>query len=151
MKYEDCKKVIIKEFFNSSKILDTPDGTVTKILDFLLKPEAIAAMELMTKFGHPALAGVVKELEEEFAKSDFPLHHNGPYKNSANRRNVGWMVRFVMGKFGYVPKKSSGSDRHLPKFAGSQYFGSAAVYEETGKAEYELVLACEEIGNKEEE
>ncbi len=143
------KRMIIKEFFNSSRIPDTPNGTVTKILDFLLEPESIAAMELMTKLGQPALAGVVKELEENFANSDFPLHHNGPYKNSANRRNVGWILRFVMSKFGYVPKESSGSDRHLAKFAGSQYFGSAAVYEKKGKAEYELVFACKEIGNEE--
>ena len=138
MKYMEYKEEIIKGFFDHSIIKDTPNQTVSQILDFLLEPKSVAAMILMTELGQPALAGVVKELEDKFAESDFPLCIHDEEKNAKNRRNVGWIVRYIMGKFGYTPKEASGSERYLAQYAGSSYFCSAAVYQKTKDAEYEL-------------
>ncbi len=118
------------DFLRASKIQDTSDHTVAQIMDFLSSPESIDAMLVMTKLGQPALAGVVHELEEKFAYSDFPLHHDAPDQNAPNRRNVGWMVKFIMGRMGYKPKKDiDASDTYLKKFAKSKYFSTSAVYE----------------------
>lgn len=120
---------ITKIFLQATNIPETPNRTVEKIMDYLCEPESVNAMILMTELGQPALSGVVKKLEEQFGNSDFPLHHEGPHANSANRRDIGWMVRFVMREFGYTPCK----DRQLRigSFSKAKYFGSAAVYEKT--------------------
>ena len=121
--------LITKQFMERTRIVETPNHTVEKIMDFLTTKESVNAMEVMSRLGQPALAGVVKDLEDKFANSDFPLHFDGPGANSANRRAVGWMIKFVMGSFGYVPKACDSSDMYLKKFAKAKYFKSSAVYE----------------------
>lgn len=116
---------IVRLFLLSSKIKDTDDGTVTKIMEFLTLPESVNSMIEMTKVGLPALMGVVEELENRFADSDFPLNYEGEHKNSANRRNIGWMIRFILREYGYAPirnKQGSVVNR-------ARYFNSGAVYE----------------------
>ncbi len=121
---------ITKEFFERTNIQETSNHTVEQIMDFLSSPESIMAMVLMTKLGQPALAGVVKELEERFAFSDFPLHPNGPGANATNRRNIGWMVKFVMGSVGFEPKKvQSDTEMRLRKFCKTKYFTTSALYQ----------------------
>jgi len=118
------------EFFASSSIPQNPDTEA--VMDFLTEPESVSRMIAMSKVGLPALAGVVSELENRFTNSNlFPIHHNAPDSNAPNRRNVGWMVRFVMGKYGWTPiKMDSFNDRtRLGRF--SKLFGTAAVYEKT--------------------
>lgn len=122
---------IINSFMSTTNIQETANGTVKKIMELLTKPESVEAMILMTDLEQPALSGVVKALEDNFAKSDFPLHHDGPGANAPNRRNIGWMIRYIMREFGYTPKKEEPLQMRVGKFSGSQYFKTAAVYEKT--------------------
>ena len=137
--------MLTKEFFQRSSISNSA-GTKAA-MDFLSKPESVAQMISMSKRGLPALTGVVKELEDLLENSvDFPLNHNAPNANAPNRRNVGWMVRFVMKAYGYTPIASGFPEKNdnlertrIQKFSGSKYFGTAAVYERSiPNPEYEL-------------
>ena len=134
-------KDIVKNFLNSSKIPETPNHTVEKIMDFLTEPESIQAMILMSELEQPALSGVVKKLEEKFAYSDFPLHRNAIDKNAPNRRNVGWMVKYVMREFGYTPIREDSVQTRIGKYSKAQHFSTAAVYEKTiERPNYTLTL-----------
>ena len=122
---------IVNSFMSTTTIHETANGTVRKIMELLTSPESVEAMILMTDLEQPALSGVVKVLEDNFAYSDFPLHHNGPGANAPNRRNIGWMIKYVMREFGYTPKKEEPLKMRVGKFSGSQYFQTSAVYEKT--------------------
>lgn len=128
---------ITQKFFMESSIPQTPD--TENIMDFLSSPESVGLMIAMSKVGLPALTGVVRELENQFAAcATFPLNHNAPDSNAPNRRNIGWMIRYVMREYGYTPNTRNVriSDDAVPrtrigKFAGSKYFATSAVYEKT--------------------
>lgn len=138
---------ITKKFKESSNIPETKNETVEKIMDFLTEPESVSAMILMTEMGQPALSGVVKKLEEKFAHSDFPLHRDATDYNAPNRRNIGWMVRFVMREFGYTPKKTKVQPR-IGSFSGSEHFSTAAIYEKTNEnPNYKVCVSIEESGH----
>lgn len=127
------KMSITQEFFSSSSIEKNADTVA--IMDFLSSPESVNKMIVLADLGLPSLAGVVKELEDRFADCAlFPLHHHAPNSNAPNRRNIGWMVRFIMREYGYTPVMkgidASGNTR-IGKFSGSKYFGNAAVYART--------------------
>lgn len=122
-------RIITKSFFESSSIEKT-EGTVA-VMDFLASPSSVNKMILATEQHIPALAGVVEELEELFGDSDtFPLNHEGEDKHAPNRRNVGWMVRFIMREYGYSPVANSERTR-IGSNSGSKFFRNAAVYEKT--------------------
>jgi len=128
---------ITTEFFQVSKIPQNPDSEA--VMDFLSEPESVNQMIALTKMGLPALAGVVRELENRFANcSRFPLNHDAADANAPNRRNVGWMVRHIMQLYGYTAVASGFSNSvdnvertRLGKYSGSRYFGTAAVYIKT--------------------
>ena len=148
--YIDCNRggdymnEIVKSFLNSSKIPETTNHTVEKIMNFLTEPESVQAMILMSELEQPALSGVVKKLEENFAYSDFPLHRNAPDKNAPNRRNVGWMVKYVMREFGYTPIREDSVQTRIGKFSKASHFSTAAVYEKTiENPNYILILGIE--------
>lgn len=122
---------IVNSFMDTTTIPETANKTVRKIMELLTSPESVEAMILMTNLEQPALSGVVKILEDNFAYSDFPLHHNGPGANATNRRNIGWMIKYIMREFGYTPKKEEPLKMRVGKFSGSQYFQTSAVYEKT--------------------
>lgn len=124
---------ITKNFLETTDIKETPNKTVEKIMNFLTEPESVNAMILMSDIGQPALSGVVKKLEEKFAYSDFPLHRNAPDKNAPNRRNIGWMVRYVMREFGYSPLREDALQARIGKFSGSEHFTTSAVYHKTNE------------------
>jgi len=127
---------ITNDFFKDSRIPLTRDSEA--VMDFLSEPESVMQMIAMTKIGLPALAGVVRELENRFADcSEFPLNHDAADANAPNRRNVGWMVRHIMQLYGYTPVASgfisegSVERTRLGKYSGSRYFATAAVYLKT--------------------
>ena len=128
---------ITQKFFNESKIPKNQDSI--DVMDFLSQPESVNQMIAMSKVGLPALAGVVKELEDQYANSKlFPLNHDAADSNAPNRRNIGWMVRFIMREYGYTPvekglptSNDSFERTRIGKFSGSKYFGTAAVYSKT--------------------
>ena len=134
---------ITQKFIKSTKM--PISGTVIDIMEFLTEPENVARMILMTEYGLPALAGVVVPLEEMFAYStDFPFYRDRERgdSNAPNRRNIGWMVRFVMKEFGYEPE--SENQISIGKFSRSKHFVSAAVYKKSDKpANYALSITCE--------
>ena len=104
---------------------------VINAFEFIAAPDSVIEMISSSLIGKPALAPIVKELEDRFADAPgFPLNHEGPQKNAKNRRNVGWMVRFVMREYGYTPVDNSERTR-IGTDAGSRYFGNAAVYHKT--------------------
>ena len=125
--------MITKGFLETTEIQETPNKTVEKIMDFLTEPESVNAMILMSDIGQPALSGIVKKLEDKFAYSDFPLHRDAPDKNAPNRRNIGWIVRYVMREFGYAPLREDVLQARIGKFSGSKYFTTAAVYHKTNE------------------
>ena len=122
-------RIVTKAFFDTSSIEKT-EGTIA-VMDFLASPVSVSKMIVATENHMPALAGVVEELEERFGDSDtFPLNHDGEDKHAPNRRNVGWMVRFIMREYGYSPVANSERTR-IGSNSGSKYFRNAAVYEKT--------------------
>lgn len=136
------------DFFNSSSIPENPD--TIKVVDFLSKPESVNKMIAMSEVGLPALTGVVKEIEEQFGDCEsFPLNHDAENSNAPNRRNVGWMVRFIMKTYGYTPisKGLPGANdtverTRIGKFSGAKYFGTSAVYAKTIlNPEYSIVVS----------
>ena len=136
---------ITEDFFKSSSIPKNQD--TISVMEFLTQPESINSMIVMSKVGLPALTGVVKELEEQFGNCDlFPLNHDAEDSNAPNRRNVGWMVRYIMRAYGYTPIAKGFPDANdnfertrIGKFSGSQYFGTAAVYAKTiSEPEYSI-------------
>lgn len=137
---------ITEKFFASSLIPKNQD--TVRIMDFLSQPKSVNRMIVMSEIGLPALTGVVKELENRFGDCKlFPLNHDAEDANAPNRRNIGWMVRFVMNAYGYTPIKefSDANDSYertrIRKFSGSKYFGTAAVYEKTNlNPQYSIVV-----------
>ena len=143
------------EFFGNSKIPRNHGSEA--VFDFLSDPDNVNLMIAATQFNLPAITGVVRELEKRFGNDpDFPLNTDAPNHNAPNRRNVGWMIRFIMAKYGYQPiseknglqsripasyiphnsKSSSGSDYIYPK-----YFQTAARYRcITHRAERHIVV-----------
>ena len=90
---------ITQKFIENTSIDINED--VIKVFEFIASPDSVQKMIMSTDNGKPALAGIVHELEERFADCEgFPLNHEGPGKNAKNRRNVGWMIRFVMREYG---------------------------------------------------
>ena len=140
-------KDFTRKFMASSKIVETPQHTVEKIIDFLTEPEQVNKMIIMSEMGFPALSGVVKDREERFAYSDFPLHHDGPGANAQNRRNIGWMIKAIMAEYGYQPKDSAGVQARIGNFSGAKYFTTSARYVKTGEACKRIRCSIEEITN----
>lgn len=128
---------ITAEFFKNSSIPQNHDTIM--VMDFLSKAESVNKMIVMSEVGLPALTGVVKELEDAFGNCKlFPLNHEAEDSNAPNRRNVGWMVRFIMRSYGYTPIAKGFPDANdsfertrIGKFSGSKYFGTAALYAKT--------------------
>lgn len=142
---------ITQKFIENTSIEINDD--VIKVFEFIASPDSVQKMMTSTDNGKPALAGIVHELEERFADCEgFPLHHEGPGKNAKNRRNVGWMIRFVMREYGYTPIDNSERTR-IGADAGSEYFGNAAVYHFTNSIpNYEIAsqafVLCREMTAK---
>lgn len=115
------------KFVKNTSIVLNDD--VLSAFEFIASPDCVSKMINATENGKPALAGIVRGLEERFGDSEgFPLNHNGPGKNAKNRRNIGWIVRFVMREYGYVTVSESERTR-IGVDSKSKYFGNAAVYE----------------------
>ena len=142
---------ITQKFIENTSIDINED--VIKVFEFIASPDSVQKMIMSTDNGKPALAGIVHELEERFADCEgFPLNHEGPGKNAKNRRNVGWMIRFVMREYGYTPIDNSERTR-IGADAGSEYFGNAAVYHFTNSIpNYEIAsqafVLCREMTAK---
>ena len=118
-------RLITKKFFESS-LIEKNEDTIA-VMDFLSNPVNVQKMINASEAHYPALSAVVAELEEKFAYSEgFPLHHDAPDKNAKNRRNVGWMVRFVMREFGYTPIEKSDRTR-IGSNSGSKYFAGVRI------------------------
>lgn len=138
-------RLITKKFFESS-LIEKNEDTIA-VMDFLSNPVNVQKMINASEAHYPALSAVVAELEEKFAYSEgFPLHHDAPDKNAKNRRNVGWMVRFVMREFGYTPIEKSDRTR-IGSNSGSKYFGNASLYKkENVNANYVIVNSAYVVG-----
>ncbi|WP_347488020.1 hypothetical protein ABDB91_12365 [Desulfoscipio sp. XC116] len=133
-------KTITSEFFKNSSIPKNQDSEAA--MEFLTRPENVNLMLSATQMGLPALAGVVAELEEKFANCKlFPLNHEAGDANAPHRRNVGWMVRHVMGKYGYTPAKGMQLNERTRLGRFAKFFGTAAIYEKTIKnPEYQIEI-----------
>ncbi|WP_334196463.1 hypothetical protein [Muricomes intestini] len=138
-------RLITKKFFDTS-LIEKNEDTIAA-MDFLCNPENVQKMINASESHYPALSAVVAELEEKFADSEgFPLHHDAPDKNAKNRRNVGWMVRFIMREFGYAPIEKSDRTR-IGSNSGSKYFGNASLYEKVNEnANYVIVNSAYVVG-----
>lgn len=119
---------IINTFFTSSKISRNVD--TENMLNFLLQPGSVEKMIIASEFELPALTFIVKDLESQFGHcSNAPLDHHGQYQNAVHRQNIGRMIKYIMGEFGYGPIDGKLSERaRLPKFSGSKWFSTSAVY-----------------------
>ena len=140
------KNEIVRTFMATTKIAETKNKTVEKIMDFLTAPDSVKRMIDATEMGLPAVTGVVKQLEKKFANSDFPLHKNGEHANSANRRNIGWMIKYIMKEYGYVPASTGDVQSRIGTFAGSEYFTTGAKYKKSGKANYTIEVTSVSAG-----
>lgn len=123
-------RIITKDFFKTSSIPQNKD--TERAMDFLAHPKNIEKMILATENGKPALSAVVADLEDLLSSSEeFPLSHDAEDCNAQNRRNIGWMIRYIMREYGYVPLENVGRTRIGSK-SGSKYFQSAALYKKCG-------------------
>lgn len=142
---------ILQKFIDNTSIEINQD--VVNVFQFLASPDTVQKMIDASENGKPALAPVVHELEERFGDCEgFPLNHDGPGKNAKNRRNVGWMVRFIMREYGYTSIENSERTR-MGADAGSKFFGNAAVYHCTNNVpNYEIAaqafVLCRELTSK---
>ena len=89
------------------------------------EPDSVNRMITATKAGKPALAGIAKELEQRYGDCK-----GMPLNNVANRRNIGWIVKYVMAEYGYEPLPNSERTR-IGVDSGSKYFTSAAIFRKT--------------------
>ena len=122
-------RIITKDFFATTSIPQNKD--TEKAMDFLAHPKNIEKMISATENGKPALSAVVADLEELFGNCEgFPLNHDAKDSNAQNRRNVGWMVRYIMREYGYIPIEDSGKTRIGIK-SGAKYFQFAALYKKS--------------------
>jgi len=120
---------ITAKFVKSTSIELNKD--VIAAFEFISSPDSVIKMINATNNDKPALAGIVRELEERFGDCEgFPLNHKGPGKNAKNRRNIGWIVRFIMREYGFIPVADSERTR-IGADSKSKYFGNAAVYTKT--------------------
>lgn len=120
------------EFFFETSVIEKNKDSI-EIMDFLASPDCVSKMMSSIDSRNPALAGVVEELENRFADCEgFSLNHNSPDKSAKNRRNIGWMVKYILREFGYTPTEYSDRTR-IGKNSGSKYFGNASLYEQTNK------------------
>jgi len=121
---------LANKFFQESSIPLNDD--TTSVMNFLTKPESVNRMIVMSEVGLPALAGVVGDLERDYKDNPgFPLHHNALNANAPNRRNVGWMIRFVMKQYGWTPIAVESANERTRMGRFSSLFGTAAIYEKS--------------------
>ena len=128
---------ITDEYFVRSSI----DNVDTRaIMDFLSTPESVNKMIIASEMGLPAITPVVKELEKRFGNAVLsPLNRQGKNQNAVHRQNVGRMIKYVMAQFGYMPAGGGSSERtRIPKFAHSQHFSTAAIYEKKEACRYKI-------------
>ena len=98
-----------------------------RVFNFLCKPENVHNMIIFSNLNLPAISGIAKELEKNFANSpQFPL------TDRTNRQTVGRMVKFILGHFGYVPTIGSPDARaKLRNFSEANLFKTCSLYELT--------------------
>ena len=121
---------ITQQFFKKTAIPLNNDTEM--IVDFLSSPEAVNRMQVVSLIGLPALVGVVQELESRFGNlNGFPLNHDAPNSNAPNRRSIGWIIRYIMKQYGWLPIKSEAFSERTRVGRFSRYFGTAALYEKS--------------------
>lgn len=111
---------IAKQILDKTTIGKNRD--IQAVVEFLCEPDSVDRMITATKAGKPALAGIAKELEQRYGDCK-----GMPLNNVANRRNIGWIVKYVMAEYGYEPLPNSERTR-IGVDSGSKYFTSAAIY-----------------------
>lgn len=134
-----------KQILDATTIPETSDGSLSQIVDFLTQPDNVKKMIDFSELGLPALAAVVHELEKYFADSQFALNFDAPDKNAPHRRDIGWLIKAVMKRFGYAPvelkdEKGRPYQMRIGKYAKSRYFSTSAVYrrQEGVRPDYEI-------------
>ncbi len=131
-------------FLARTKMLDI-NGSRTGVVDicnYLSQPEIVNKMIIASDMELPVLTLIAKELEEHFDEnSTFPVCVLKNNANATARQNVGRIVKFIMGEFGYTPKYGKLSDRtRLPAISNSQFFSTSAVYEKTEQSKYQIQI-----------
>lgn len=99
-----------------------------QVFAYLTTPDVIHNLIIFSDMGLPAISGIGKDLEDQFANnnSDFDL------SNPHNRQLVGRMVKFILGFFSYEPLAKGLDERtQLRKFSQCKYFKTASVYQQT--------------------
>lgn len=114
---------IAKQILGKTTIVKNKD--IQAVVEFVCEPDSVARMIAATKAGKPALAGIAKELEQRYGDCK-----GMPLNNVANRRSVGWIVKYVMAEYGYEPLPNSERTR-IGVDSGSKYFTSAAIFRKT--------------------
>lgn len=139
----------IGEKFLQNTSIDSTNEDFIAIVDFISSAESINKMIIFSDMGLPAITGIVKELEDKFADcKGFPFNHNAANCNAPNRRNIGWIVKFVMREVGYLPVDGGLSERaRIRDFAGSKYFSTSAIYSKKCEPNYKLAKITLEKNN----
>ena len=114
---------IAKQILDKTTIGKNRD--IQAVVEFMSEPDSVNRMITATKAGKPALAGIAKELEQRYGDCK-----GMPLNNVANRRNIGWIVKYVMAEYGYEPLPNSERTR-IGVDSGSKYFTSAAIFRKT--------------------
>lgn len=134
----------IAENYLQKTSLESNNEDLKKIVEFLSKPETVNKMIVVSELGLPAITAVVQELESNYADLPaFELNLNKK-ENTANRRTVGWIIKYIMKQYGMFPMEVESSRMRLRKFSKNRYFLSGAIYSKVTAGKYKIEIISTE-------
>ncbi|MCM1368498.1 MAG: hypothetical protein NC184_06805 [Roseburia sp.] len=101
------------------KFRDNPDAK--RIFYMIGERKNIFGMMDMSRFGKPALAACVKEIEEFCDSAD---NHSIDLKDDFTRKMIGRMVKSILEPYGYRIERQ----KDIPQKVCSKYFSTASCY-----------------------
>ena len=140
---------IVQEFLYRTKMVDK-NGTkkgVERMVEYLASPEIVNRMIIASELGLPALTLIARDLESKFDEnSTFPVVVFENDANATARHNVGRIIKFVLGKYGYVPVSDKLEERtRIPAIANAKYFSTCAVYAKDESIVAELTIVVDSV------
>lgn len=130
----------IAENYLQKTSLESSNEDLKKIVQFLSKPETVNKMIVVSELGLPAITAIVQELESDYADLPaFELNLNKK-ENAANRRTVGWIIKYIMKQYGMFPMEVESSRMRLRKFSKNRYFLSGSIYSKVTAGKYKIEI-----------
>jgi len=144
---------ISDEFMVNTRMQDKNGNKVgvREMVEYLSSPEVVFKMIIASNLKLPALTLMAHDLEQKFNESsNFPVIIYPDNANATARQNVGRIIKFVMGKYGYTPVVGGLDERaRIPAISNSQCFSTCAIYEKKDTEKWKLEVTATEIEDEE--